>query len=176
LALTAFVVSFTVARAYTTFFPHHVLVGGGLHIHHFWYGLALLAVGGWLGIAYTRKEIDIVAAVLYGAGGGLIVDEVGLLLTLNDYQSGLTWTALVTVLGVASVLILFYRYREGIGEELGEFFQNVASPYIGVFLVALSVAFVVETDNLLVTAAAGVLLALGAGFILLFLVKRVRGR
>jgi hypothetical protein len=74
------------------------LVGGGLHIHHFWFGIALLAVGGWLGISFNNKDIDMVAAIIYGVGGGLIVDEVGLLLTFGNYWSGLTWTLLIVLL------------------------------------------------------------------------------
>jgi hypothetical protein len=51
-------------------------------------GIALLAIGGWLGISYDDKETNRVASILYGAGGGLIVDEVGLLLTFNNYWTG----------------------------------------------------------------------------------------
>jgi hypothetical protein len=42
-------------------------------------GLELLCLQSETGWAYTisNKEIDIVAAILYGASGGLIVDKVG---------------------------------------------------------------------------------------------------
>ncbi|HML02489.1 MAG TPA: hypothetical protein VK487_03845, partial [Candidatus Bathyarchaeia archaeon] len=59
--------------------PRTILVRYGLHIHHFWFGLVLLVVGGWLGISYENERIDRVAAILFGAGGGLVADEVGLL-------------------------------------------------------------------------------------------------
>jgi hypothetical protein len=55
LALVSFILSFIVARTFTHFYPNIVLLSGGLHIHHFWYGLALLAVGGWLGINYNEE-------------------------------------------------------------------------------------------------------------------------
>jgi hypothetical protein len=57
--------------------------------------LALLAVGGWVGISYTQKEIDMIASIMYGVGGGLIADEIGLLLTFGNYFSELTWTFLL---------------------------------------------------------------------------------
>src|SRR4030042_2574172 len=91
LAIVSFILSFVVARAFPSFFPNAILISGALHIHHFWFGLVLLATGGWLGINYNYKEIAMLAAILYGVGGGLIVDEVGLLLTFGDYWSGLTW-------------------------------------------------------------------------------------
>ncbi len=77
LALIAFIRSFISARAFTSLNPHIVLIGGEYHIHHFWYGLALLAIGGWLGISYENERINRLAEILYGAGGGLIGDEVG---------------------------------------------------------------------------------------------------
>jgi uncharacterized membrane protein YidH (DUF202 family) len=46
LALTVLVVSFVIARVFTTISPDTVLVSGSLHVHHFWFGLILLAVGG----------------------------------------------------------------------------------------------------------------------------------
>ena len=70
-ALTSFILSFVVARTYTTFFPDRILVSGGLHIHHFWFGIALLAIGSWLGINYSHKIIDVSAAIIYGIDGGL---------------------------------------------------------------------------------------------------------
>jgi len=42
IALISFIASFTVARLFTTFYPSTVLVTNGIHIHHFWHGLALL--------------------------------------------------------------------------------------------------------------------------------------
>ena len=78
-------VSFVMARLFTILNPNVVLVGGNFHIHHFWYGLALLSVGEWLGISYSGEEVDRLAAVLFGAGGGLIGDEIKLLLTFGDY-------------------------------------------------------------------------------------------
>lgn len=61
-------------------------------------------------VHYDGKETNRVASILYGAGGGLIVDEVGLLLTFNNYWTGLTYSFLIIFLAFIFVLMLFYRY------------------------------------------------------------------
>ncbi len=97
-ALISFLLAFVVARTYATLFPSQVLLTGSIHIHHFWFVIVFLAVGGWIGINYNDKGISVAAAILYGVGGGLIVDEVGLLLTFGNYWSELTWAVLIICL------------------------------------------------------------------------------
>ncbi len=72
-ALISFLLAFLAARTYATLFPSHVLLTGGIHIHHFWFGLVFLAIGGWLGINYNDKRVSIAAAILYAVGGGLLM-------------------------------------------------------------------------------------------------------
>jgi len=74
-----------------------------------------------------------VAAILYGVGGGLIVNEIGLLLTFGDYWSSLTWTFFIFLLSFVSVLILLGRYSHKIFEEFHEFISEKASLYVAVF-------------------------------------------
>ncbi|HEX7482793.1 MAG TPA: hypothetical protein VF350_04950 [Candidatus Bathyarchaeia archaeon] len=74
-----------------------------------------------MGISYNDKEINRVASILYGAGGGLIVDEVGLLLTFDNYWTSLSYSFLIVFLAFIIVLIFFFRYRSIILEELAEF-------------------------------------------------------
>jgi hypothetical protein len=176
LALVSFVLSFLVARIFTTLYPNVVLVGSGFHIHHFWYGLAMLAVGGWLGISYQDERIDRLAAILFGAGGGLVGDEVGLLLTFGDYWSGITFTVVLTFLALASILALFMSHSGTIVREFSEFLQSNASLYIGVFLLAVSVAFITETSLPLVTAVSGVTAAIACVIIGAYFTQRVRSR
>jgi hypothetical protein len=173
-ALVSFLLSFIAARTFTTLYPDHVLVGGGLHIHHFWFGIALLAIGGWLGISYDSKEINITAAILYGVGGGLIVDEVGLLLTFGNYWSGLTWAILIALLAFISVLLLTFRYREQILHELKEFITSKFGFTLAIFLTALSVAFITETDNLLVIAASTGLTIIALIILISYIFKRTK--
>lgn len=174
LAIVSFILSFIVARAFTSFFPNAILISGALHIHHFWFGLVLLATGGWLGINYNYKEIAMLAAILYGVGGGLIVDEVGLLLTFGDYWSGLTWTFFIVLLAFVSVLILLGRYRQNMFKEFHEFISKEASLYLGVFLAAIAIAFIAETDNLLITIISAGITATAMLIVLSYLIHRVR--
>jgi hypothetical protein len=174
IALLSFIFSFIAARTFTTFYPSTVLVTGGIHIHHFWFGLALVAVGGWLGISYDDKEISRVAAILYGAGGGLIVDEVGLLLTFGNYWTGLTYAFLVVFLAFIVVVMFFVRYRAVIMEEFSEFANSKISLYLGVFLAAVSAAFIIQTDNSLVTAVASVFAVVAIIFIVAFVLRQLK--
>jgi hypothetical protein len=134
----------------------------------------LLAIGGWLGISYNGRETDRVAAILYGAGGGLIVDEVGLLLTFGNYWTGLTYTFLIILLAFVTILMLFNRYRQLIVTELAELVGNKVSLYLGVFLAAVSVAFITQTNNVLITAVASGLTIVAIILIMTYLVRQVK--
>ena len=172
--MVSFTFSFIAARTFTYFYPSIVLISGGLHIHHFWFGMILLAIGGWLGINYNIKEIDMIAAIVYGVGGGLIVDEVGLLLTFGNYYSELTWTFIVILFSFIATIFLVNRYHDTIFGELHEFVSSKASLYFGVFLAAVSVAFIFETGNFVVTVASLGLTTTAIVIILAFLIHRAR--
>ncbi len=173
IALISFIFSFIAARAFTTFFPSTVLITSGIHIHHFWFGIALVAIGGWLGISYNAEEISRIASILYGAGGGLIVDEVGLLLTFGNYWTSLTYSFLVVFLSFIAVVLFFYKYRTVIEEELAEFARSKLSLYLGIFLIALSAAFIIQTDNSLVASVAAAVAILATILIAVFLVQQL---
>lgn len=174
LAIVSFVCSFLVARAFTTLYPNIVLVGSGLHIHHFWYGLALLSLGGWLGISLQNEKTNRLSAILFGAGGGLVGDEVGLLLTFGDYWSGITFTAVVTFLALVTILTLFIRHSGAIISEFNQFLKSNASLYVGAFLLAVSIAFITETENTAVTAVSSVTAIFACAIILAYVIQRVR--
>jgi len=174
LALIAFIASFSVARTFTTFNPNTVLIGGDYHVHHFWYGLALLAIGGWLGISYENERINRLAAILFGAGGGLIGDEFGLLLTLQEYWTGITYTFVIVFLTFVSILILLNKYSKIIRTEFTQFLSSNASLYFGVFLAAVSVAFILETKNITIITISSVLTITACLIILAYFIRRIR--
>lgn len=176
LALVSFIASFVVARTFTTLNPDIVLVSGGIHIHHFWFGLVLQAIGGWLGISYNDERINRLAAILFGAGGGLIGDEVGLLLTFGNYWSEITYTLIIMFLAIASTSILIIRYSKTITTELTHFLRSNASLYFGVFLAVVSIAFIMETDNALIITISGMASATACAVILAYLVQRIMRR
>lgn len=79
----------------------------GYHIHHFYFGIILICVAGWMALVgsshFSRKHI----AVIYGAGLGLFMDEIGLLLTWGDYFSGLSYLLSIFLIGVFLNIIFF---------------------------------------------------------------------
>jgi hypothetical protein len=138
LALLFFVVGFSAARIFATIYPSVVVLSSGIHFHHFWYGLLMLVVAGWLGIASNRPEHDRAYAIIFGLGLGLVGDETGLLLTFGDYRSELTYVVLMVGLGVAIMLFLALRYWEQLRGELLRVGNGERIIYLGIGIGALS--------------------------------------
>jgi hypothetical protein len=174
LALASFIASFAIARGFAALRPTAVISIRGLHVHHFWFGIALLAIGGWLGISYDSERINRLAAILYGAGGGLIGDEIGLLLTFKSYWTEITYTLVITFLATTSILILMIRYSRTVRREFAEFLYSNASLYIGVFLEVVSIAFLLETYNIMINVVAGALAVFAFIIIVAYFVQRFR--
>ncbi|MEU9475129.1 hypothetical protein [Streptomyces sp. NPDC048191] len=90
LALAAFVFTFVVTRVITRLIragrgPFGNVRAGGLHIHHVVPGVVLTVVGGFGAVASDRHGAgSAVAAVVFGMGAGLVLDEFALILHLND--------------------------------------------------------------------------------------------
>jgi hypothetical protein len=141
IATLAFVVSFFGSRLFATAFPTTVVMQGGIHLHHFWYGIALISVAGWMGIAWRNERLYRLYAVLYGLGAGFVGDEVGLLLTFNNYQSELTYLFFITAISFVIIATLFLRYRSQLTEELLRLSFRERAATIGVFLTGFSVFF-----------------------------------
>ncbi len=173
-ALISFAVSFLAARAFTSVAPDLYLVRAGYHIHHFWYGLVLMATGGWIGINYSGDKLDRFAASLYGLGGGLVGDEVGLLLTFGNYYASITYTVVVGVVMVASGGILLNRYRKQITAEVGDAVKNRAFLIMAFVLVALAAAYI-TSPSIVVTVSAVCLILLALVLLLTHAYLSIRG-
>src|SRR5437899_10179067 len=100
----AFVAGFLGARLFATLNPRVVVVQNGIHFHHFWYGLALVIVAGWIGIALSDAWLGRNLAIVFGLGAGLIGDEVVLLLNFGDYTYNLT--EILFVVAIASISLV----------------------------------------------------------------------
>lgn len=174
LVLVSFVISFLAARTFTTLYPSIVLINSGYHIHHFWFGLAMLAIGGWIGISYQDERANRIAAIIFGAGGGLIGDEVGLLLTFGDYATSVTYTLVVVFLMLSFVAILLSRYHRVIKLEFTRFLTSNASLYFGVLLAAVSMAFILETGSPVIGSIAGLFTLMGLAIIAAYFIKRLK--
>ncbi len=84
IAFLAFLLSFALARAIVYLFPSLNLIIGKYHIHHFYYGIALLITSNWVTLVSNREGPRLFAAGLFGLGLGILADEVGLLLTCTS--------------------------------------------------------------------------------------------
>jgi hypothetical protein len=139
IALLSFGAAFLVARTFTTIYPDTVVVSGGIHFHHFWYGLAMVVTAGWLGIVYTHRKLKRVYALVFGFGGGLIGDEVGLLLTFGNYQSQLTYEFLVGFACFVGLAILAIKYRDRLEDDVMSLGRGERLAHFGVAIAASSV-------------------------------------
>ena len=92
LILLAFLLSFGfirgsahMIRAQVSWWPGNVETKGGTHVHHLVWGILLMMVCGYVGIAVAPDSPwREVAAVFFGIGLGLTLDEFALWLNLED--------------------------------------------------------------------------------------------
>ena len=63
---------------------HNVVTPGGLHIHHFVWGIFIVLIVGFLGITINSPHLHVWLAPLFGIGAALIIDEFALWLNLRD--------------------------------------------------------------------------------------------
>jgi len=169
LFLLSFVVAFVAARAFATLNPHVVVVTGGIHFHHFWYGLIMVAAAGWAGIVFAVPTYKRVYAVVFGLGSGLIGDEVGLLLTFGDYNSSLTFFYFVVVVAGGSLVVLLGD-RKKIENDVMSLANHERTLLAGLAVMAVS-TIAIAGDSFLI--GAGVLLA-GVAIAVLGLIWRRR--
>ena len=137
----AFVASFLGARLFATLNPTVTVVRGGIHFHHFWYGLAMVVSTGWLGITLSNEKMGRNLAIIFGLGAGLIGDEVGLLLTFGDYTSNFTEIFFVSAIAFIILVTLLSRGRKHIEREVINLSRKERLTQVGVFLGAFSVIF-----------------------------------
>ncbi|MBI2549926.1 hypothetical protein HYV83_01980 [Candidatus Woesearchaeota archaeon] len=113
LIFISFLLAFATTRAVAYLFPSVNLIIGRYHIHHFYYGIALLVASNWIALITNRPWPKYFAAVLSGFGLGIIADEIGLLLTCTspqllqcDYYARITLDIFIAI--VAAFLSVLY--------------------------------------------------------------------
>lgn len=138
IATLAFMASFFGSRLFATLYPDTVVMTGEIHIHHFWYGIGLLSVAGWLAIAWRTERLSRLCAVLYGLGAGFVGDEVGLLLTFGDYWTELTYQFFVAAMSLVIIMTLLIRYRSVVLRDVIRLSLKERIILVGVFLAGFS--------------------------------------
>ncbi len=141
LAALSFTGGFFGARIFHTVFPDTEVFIGPIHFHHFWYGLALITLAGWLGIAYNSDRRNRIYAVLFGLGLGFIGDEVGLLLTFGNYTSPLTYDFFVAAICFIVLVTLLARYWKEVESDVIRLSTRERLIHIGIFLAGFSTIF-----------------------------------
>ena len=107
LLLLSFVPTVVIARTYSVITGNSIYIRG-YQIHHFYFGMLCLAIGGLLALLVKRSRAQGFASILIGVGLGLFVDEIGLLLnctTINRVCSYYFPDAL-DIFGVTLILIV----------------------------------------------------------------------
>lgn len=112
-----FLATFIVTRVYVYITRHDLMnldfltdfvVLGGSHIHHFSWGIFLLAITGFLAIWNVRPAKNRALAKFYGIGLGLTFDEFAMWFRFTDnYQARLTYDALVIITLIFLNIIYF---------------------------------------------------------------------
>lgn len=111
LALTAFVLTFVVTRVITRLIragkgPFGNVQAGGVHIHHVVPGVVLTVVGGFGAVASDRHGAGgAIAAVVFGIGAGLVLDEFALILHLDDVYWSAEGRKSVEVVVITAALV-----------------------------------------------------------------------
>src|SRR2546428_13130079 len=119
LATLAFAGGFFGARLFHLAFPTLMIITQtGIHFHHFWYGLLMIGVAGWLGIVDNDPRLARIYAVVFGVGVGFVGCEVGPRLTFGDYFSPLTQDFFVAAIGFLIPTALMFRYGKQIKKNL----------------------------------------------------------
>ncbi|CAM5688863.1 hypothetical protein SRIMM317S_02210 [Streptomyces rimosus subsp. rimosus] len=133
LALVSFVLTFAVTRVITRLIqagkgPFRNISPGGLHIHHVVPGVVLMVIGGFTALAGGRHGYGAgIAAVLFGMGVGLVLDEFALILHLDDVywsEQGTKSVEIVIVTAALVALILGGALPFGVNELDPEEFHN----------------------------------------------------
>jgi hypothetical protein len=117
--LASFLITFALIRLLTYSIHnnlgpfHDIVIGGGsggtIHIHHYMWGLFLIAICGFLALSLDAAKWHPWLAIPFGIGLALVLDEFALLLQLKDVywaQQGRISVDIGVV--VAAGLLLYY--------------------------------------------------------------------
>src|SRR5436190_477720 len=95
------------------------LIIGGYHIHHFFYGFALICAAAWIAIQYPTRNLPRLAAVLFGGGLGLCVDEMVYFLGGQvNYFDRTTYFIATSIILVLLAALSFRSFRAATREDL----------------------------------------------------------
>ena len=110
---TTFLLTFIGSRIIGYLMPWLYLeIGPGLHVHHFTYGVFILALTSYLGLIFEGPKAKFWIAGLFGFGLGLAFDEFAMWLNLSD-DNPLRWDYDGFII-VASVFVVLLTFHPGL--------------------------------------------------------------
>jgi len=80
----AFLITFVTARAISYLVPSLGLFIGDFRIHHYTWGIFVLAISGYLALVFDEARAKYLVSLLHGFGLGLAFDEFAFWLKLTD--------------------------------------------------------------------------------------------
>lgn len=103
----AFILTFGVARLISYFKPGLFIEIYNYHIHHYTWGVFILAVAGYLALVFEdAPRAKYLVSLLYGFGLGLAFDEFGIWLKLSDADPARwSYDGLLLVIGFFGIIL-----------------------------------------------------------------------
>src|SRR5215475_9297651 len=104
------------ARGFSIVLPRvHWEPVSGVHVHHYVYGIFILAIAGYLALIFKGNRATTWIALLYGLGIGLTFDEFGMWMN-PPFVRGVRWdtnglTIVFFALALAGLLPILLRRR-----------------------------------------------------------------
>ncbi|WP_344592872.1 hypothetical protein [Actinomadura vinacea] len=170
----AFIITFVATRVNVRLIRANVswwfrnVKAGDLHIHHVVFGVVLMLVGGVMGFAVPEdyQGFVVTAAVIFGVGSALVLDEFALILHLSDVY----WTekgrasvdAVFVAIAVTGLLLLGVRPVgfEGLRPDQDGSPPLPGAVYVASLIVNLALAVITVFKGKIWTGLAGLFLPL----------------
>jgi hypothetical protein len=143
-------------RAQVSWWPGNVTVGG-THIHHLVWGILLLLIMGYVGVAIAPPSPwHEIVTVLFGVGTGLTLDEFALWLNLKDVywseQGRRSIDAVIVAATIAGMVLVGFAAWVDVATEV----EDAVFAFVGAFgLLAILFALVNLAKEKFVTAVVG---------------------
>ena len=124
---------FSASRLVVIYFPARSLFIRGYHVHHFYFGVVLLGIAGYIALVSDKLSMHRWSAILYGSGLGMILDEIGLFLSCGtqsmecDYWVKASYGIFVIVASLFLSILYFEPFWEKMGRPFLKFFSRYFS-------------------------------------------------
>ena len=162
LCIIAFILTFLVTRIIVRMIragrgPFSDNSVGGVHVHHVVPGIILMIVGGLLAIGGVGVGWDNIAAVIFGMGLALVLDEFALILHLEDvYWEREGRLSVDAVFVLAGFMLLLLTANSPFGIQVNRDQATVRIVLLFVIAINLTMAAICAAKGKLGTAIAGI--------------------